>query len=145
MSGWCSLMACSSSRAYRSIRSCVILLPPEQSLPPRPVLCALLRAPDRCLRLYPPRLPITMSPASICPARSSISSAALPSTRWVGRVATPGLIGGQVAVLRLHVWSLPHATIESYPRGGPADTPNELDLDLFGKLRRARGCPGPSP
>jgi hypothetical protein len=37
MSGWCSLMACSSSRAYRSIWSCVILLPPEQSLPPRPL------------------------------------------------------------------------------------------------------------
>src|SRR5215217_7136630 len=32
MSGWCSLMACSSSRAYCSIRSCTILLPPEQPL-----------------------------------------------------------------------------------------------------------------
>src|SRR5918995_2009135 len=29
MSGWCSLMACSSSKAFCSIRSCMILLPSE--------------------------------------------------------------------------------------------------------------------
>src|SRR5215216_1569499 len=56
MSGWCSLMACSSSRAFCSIWSCMILLPSEHP-PPRGPLSALLRlhytfpAPDLC-RLF---------------------------------------------------------------------------------------------
>src|SRR5215211_504503 len=41
MSGWCSLMACSSSKAFCSIRSCMILLPSAH--PPPGPLSALLR------------------------------------------------------------------------------------------------------
>src|SRR5215213_6808390 len=43
MSGWCTLMACSSSRAFCSIRSFMILLPPEHPPPPR-AFCTLLSA-----------------------------------------------------------------------------------------------------
>src|SRR5215217_3101191 len=46
MSGWCSLMACSSSKAFCSIRSCMILLPPN----------ILLRG------LFPPSLAPSLAP-----------------------------------------------------------------------------------
>src|SRR5215217_1698661 len=53
MSGWCSLMACSSSKAFCSIRSCMILLPPN----------ILLRG------LFPPSL----APSLARPSSQSIS------------------------------------------------------------------------
>src|SRR5215207_7850203 len=54
MSGWCTLMACSSSKAFSSIRFCMILLLPEHP-PPRGPLNTLLSACG-----IEPRLPPTL-------------------------------------------------------------------------------------
>src|SRR3954469_3551571 len=40
--------------------------------------------------------------------------------RIAGQVANPGLEGGQVAVLRLHVRSVSHVTLAAYGAGCPA-------------------------
>src|SRR5215208_3894220 len=51
MSGWCSLMACSSSRTFCSIRSSMILLPSEPPPPPGALLALLSAFP--CPSLQP--------------------------------------------------------------------------------------------